>query len=339
VKRILAGATASGRFQLQENREVAFYGGTFTGLPISQMEALLEAAYSYLKRGLYQTVRVSTRPDALDENRLDLLARYGVRTVELGAQSMEEEVLSLSRRGHSAQDTAEAVALLRRKGFRVGIQLMPGLPGDTPGRFRSTIDQVLELAPDTVRLYPTVVIAGTTLAAWYRRGGYVPMGLEDAVQVCVEACFRLETAGVAVIRIGLMSSPDLESRGRIVAGPWHPSFGLLVRSGVYHKAIESQLPRPGKFNRILLRVPPREIPLVRGFRNQGIGLIQSKTGARVVAVEGDDGVPRGRIAVVSEEKNGRLSGSKRQAFYPEDAVEMWDRRPERKAEETDGYGH
>jgi hypothetical protein len=165
------------------------------------------------------------------------------------------------------------------------------------------------------------------------------MVLEDAVRVCVEACLRLENAGVAVIRIGLMSSPDLVSRGQIVAGPWHPSFGLLVRSGVYHKTIESQLPRPGEFDRILLRVAPREIPLVRGFRNQGIGLIQCKTGARVVAVEGDDRIPRGRIAVASHEKDGRLRGMSGQDFYPKDALEMWGRRPERKAQETDDYEH
>jgi histone acetyltransferase (RNA polymerase elongator complex component) len=209
---------------------------------------------------------------------------------------MEDEVLSLSRRGHTAQDSAKAVALLRRRGFGVGIQLMPGLPGDSSDRFRSTVEQVVALEPDTVRLYPTLVLEGTTLAAWYRKGEYDPLTLEGAVDVCVESCLALEKAGISVIRIGLMSSPDLLA-GRIIAGPWHPSFGFLVRCKEYHRGIEPQLPAPGDFERIRLRVSPKEISLVRGFQNQGIGLIQTKTGARVVAVSGDDGVPNGTIAV------------------------------------------
>lgn len=297
VSRILNEAVGSKNFRRHRNREVAFYGGTFTGLPLSQMRNLLAAVSSYGKQGLFQGVRVSTRPDAVDERRLDLLAHYGVRTVELGAQSMDDEVLSLSQRGHTAQDTAKAVEVLKRKNFEVGIQLMPGLPGDSPERFQRTIDQVIGLAPSVVRLYPALVIRGTILASWYRAGKYEPPSLEEAVNACVESTLRLEEADISVIRIGLMSSPDLLAEGRIVAGPWHPSFGFLVRCGMYHKAIDPQLPAPGEFERIRLRVPPRKIPLVRGFRNEGLALIQAKTGARTVVVEGDGAISQGRISI------------------------------------------
>jgi len=297
VGRVLTEAVGSKDFRCHRDREVAFYGGTFTGLPLPHMKELLEAASPYLRDGMFHGIRISTRPDSVDEARLDLVGRYGVRTVELGAQSMDDQVLSLSRRGHTAEDTARAVELLKHRGFRVGIQLMPGLPGDSRSRFRSTVDHVTGLAPDMVRLYPTVVIQGTTLAAWYRTGRYEPMALEEAVEVCVESCLWLEKAGITVIRIGLMSSPDLVAEGRIVAGPWHPSFGFLVRSGVYHKRIEPQLPRAAEAAEIRLRVHSQEIPLLRGFRNEGIKHIQAKTGATAVTVEGDDAIPRGGIAV------------------------------------------
>jgi histone acetyltransferase (RNA polymerase elongator complex component) len=297
VKNALDLALQSPRYDRAKNPEIAFYGGTFTGLPAARMRALLEAGAPYLREGFFKSIRVSTRPDAVDQDRLDLLWQYGVRAVELGAQSMDDDVLRLTRRGHSAEDTIRSSYLLKRHGFKVGIQLMPGLPGDTEERFMTTVEKVVALCPDMVRLYPTVVIRGTVLAHWFSQKRYRPLQVKEAVRICEKSCMRLEGEGIPVIRIGLMSSPSLMREGEIVAGPWHAAFGFLVRSEMYRRQIEPFLPKPGDAPAVRLRVPPREIALLRGYRNEGLRKIENKMGARVAAVLPDEGLPAGKIEV------------------------------------------
>ena len=269
---------------------MAFYGGTFTNLSPARMHELLEAVAPYLNKGVFESIRVSTRPDSLDEDRLAIMKRSGVRTVELGVQSMNDRVLTLSARGHTAEDSVRAVHLLRDTGFSIGVQLMPGLPGDSREIFLSTIDKVIALAPDMARIYPALVIRGTGMARLYQEGRYRPLKLDQAVEWCVESCMRLEKAEIPVIRMGLMSSPTL-------AGPWHPAFGFLVRSSIYRKCIESQLPSPGEQQRIRVRVRGSELSLLRGYKNEGLGWIASRTGARVLSVEADLTLQPGRIEV------------------------------------------
>lgn len=297
IEDILNKAIGSKDFNQRKDPEIAFYGGTFTRLPLKEMEELLEIAARYTKGGPFRSIRVSTRPDALDQQRLEMMKRKGVRTVEVGAQSMDNQVLELSKRGHTAEDTVRAVEKLKRYGFRVGIQLMPGLPGDSEWKFRETITKVIRLRPDMARLYPALIIRGTGLARLYREGRYQPLDLPTAVRVCVEGCIRLEAEGIVVIRIGLMSSSSLLEEGQIIAGPWHPAFGFLVRSSIHHKKMRPDLPRPGTASQIRILAPEREIPLVRGHKNQGIRLIEKKTGARVTGVEPDNSIPRGRVKV------------------------------------------
>lgn len=261
------------------------------------MKEILEAAAPFLREGLFKSIRVSTRPDSLQEEQLHLMRKLGVATVELGAQSMDDGVLELSRRGHTARDTVESVHLLKDHGFKVGIQLMPGLPGDSEDIFAKTVDEVIKLRPNMVRLYPTLVIKGTELATWYMEHRYHPLSLDAAVRICHESCVRLEQKGIPVIRIGLMSSPTLLLSDEIVAGPWHTAFGFLVRSGIHQEKIASCLPRWGVAGQIRLRVPSAEIPLVRGYKNRGLRLIEEKTGARVVDTIGDDAVPSGQVRV------------------------------------------
>jgi len=275
--------------------QAAFYGGTFTGLPVARMKEFLEAVRPYIEDGRVRSIRVSTRPDALDEERLKVLKAHHVRTVELGVQSMDDRVLIRARRGHTAQDVAAAVRVLKQEGFQVGVQLMPGLPGDSEEIFRSTIEAVIALRPDMVRLYPALAIAGTALARRVEAGTYHPLTLDTAVAWCVDATIRLETNGVPVIRIGLMSSPSLIEPGRVVAGPWHPAFGFLVRSAIYHRAMEANLPVHGTAREIAIFAPGSEIPLIRGHRNQGLRRIEEKTGATVIGVQADETVPKGRV--------------------------------------------
>lgn len=278
--------------------EVAFYGGTFTRLPVERMEELLLAVQPYREKGAVARIRVSTRPDALDPPRLETLRRFGVTTVELGAQSMDAEVLRLAGREHSPEATREGVAALRGMGFKVGIQLMPGLPGDTIDTFRATIQTTVELRPDMVRLYPAIVIDGTVMAEWYRQGRYRPLTVEEAVHQCAEACRSLEGCGIPVIRLGLMPSPALCKSGRILAGPWHPAFGSLVRAAIYRGDLQPQLRRIPSGRTIRLMAPQRDIPLLRGHRNQGLAWVEATTGSRVAAVLPDDSLLPGHIRAV-----------------------------------------
>jgi len=297
VREVLEKAISSGRFDIRRNPEVAFYGGTFTGLPKDRIKRLLGAVAPYIRDRFINSIRVSTRPDFIDEERLKIIKAFHVRTVELGVQSLDEDVLLMARRGHTAGDVIRAVQILKRSGFKVGIQLMPGLPGDSEEKFRDTIEKVIGLDPDMVRLYPALVIEGTGLARMYAEGSYRPLSLEEGVALCIDGVARLEANGIPVIRIGLMSSPSLLEERRIVSGPWHPAFGFLVRSAIHQKAIKPDLPAPGTAKRIRIFAPNREIPLIRGYKNRGIRIIEEKTGAEVLGVAVDDTLPGGRVRI------------------------------------------
>jgi histone acetyltransferase (RNA polymerase elongator complex component) len=304
IKETIDAAVKSNRFSSAVTREVAFYGGTFTNLPEDKMRSMLETVSPYLRDGSVNSIRVSTRPDSLSEIHLALMKDYGVATVELGVQSMNDEVLVQSRRGHLSEDVVKSVALLKQYDFRVGIQLMPGLPGDNESTFRGTVGKVLELRPHMARLYPAVVIRGTELASLYEAGQYRALTLDEAVKICGEACERLEDNDIPVIRIGLMSTPSLREDGEIIAGPWHNAFGFLVRSFIHQKKIAPFLPRVTSPANIGIRAPKCEIPLVRGYKNEGVHRLEEMSGAKITYVKPDDKVPAGTIEVDEVEGAG-----------------------------------
>jgi histone acetyltransferase (RNA polymerase elongator complex component) len=278
------------------HREIAFYGGTFTSIPTSAMVGMLSAVRPFMQEGGIDSIRLSTRPDSIDEEKLDILESYGVTTVELGVQSMDDKVLSLSNRGHTAEDTVNAVRLLKERGFKVGAQLMPGLPGDSKEIFMDTIQKVIGLNPHMARLYPTLVLKGTELAQWYQEGRYTPMRLEDTVSMCKEACIQLEASGIPVIRIGLMASSSLLAKGEILAGPWHPCLGFLVRSAMHIDRITPWLPAPGETKIMTLHAHRRDIPLLKGYRNGGLRHLESITGARIESILHDDSIAPGEVS-------------------------------------------
>jgi histone acetyltransferase (RNA polymerase elongator complex component) len=215
-------------------RQIAFYGGSFTGIEKKVQIQLLSAAQPLIRKGLIDSIRVSTRPDYIDPQALALLKTYGVRTVELGVQSMAEEVLRRSRRGHTADHVLSAAELLHGGDFEVGIQIMVGLPGDDMGRNAYTVGRVIQLNPHFVRIYPTLVLKGTPLERLYRSGRYTPLSLEGAVDLCKKAFLRFHRAGIPVIRLGLQSSPELETTDCVLAGPYHPALGHLVESSLFY---------------------------------------------------------------------------------------------------------
>lgn len=210
--------------------EIAFFGGSFTGIPRNQMMAYLDVAKEYLEKGVVSSIRLSTRPDYIDHEVLDILERYGVKIIELGVQSMDEDVLARSKRGHTGEDVVKAVQLIRDFGFEYGIQIMPGLPGDTLEKTLETANKVVELAPGQVRIYPAIVLKGTEMEKMYQEGSYTPLALEEAVRWCAVMVTMFREAGIRIIRIGLHYSELLEDA--VVAGPFHPAFGEMVDARV-----------------------------------------------------------------------------------------------------------
>lgn len=275
--------------------QVAFYGGSFTALPPDIQRSYLEEVQPFLASGRVASIRLSTRPDSITPDILALLKQYGVSAIELGAQSMDDEVLQLSGRGHSAADTVNAVALLKEYHFLVGLQLMPGLPGDTPETFQKTVTQVISLRPDFVRLYPALVIKDTSLAELYRAGRYAPLSLDDAVLLCHQAVARFEQAGIEVIRIGLQPTAELERPGMIIAGPWHPAFRQLVESSRFLDKMCSLLSTRDQTGTVTLYVNPADLSTVIGQKRRNIDAVKVRYG-QIVKVLADARVRVGSIS-------------------------------------------
>lgn len=222
--------------------ECAFYGGTFSLLPPHQRRMLLDAVRPFRQRGVVLGIRISTRPDSLDDAMAVELSAAGVDTVEIGAQSMDDTVLRSSRRGHTAADVEAARDILARQGLSVGIQLMPGLPGESfAGAIRS-MERVLALKPDFIRIYPTLVLKGTGLAALHGRGAYEPLSLQRAIDLCKHLLVMAYKARIPVIRMGVQPSEFLDAPGTVLAGPYHPAFRQLVESALFRDALLSLLP-------------------------------------------------------------------------------------------------
>lgn len=262
-----------------EQFEIAFFGGSFTAIPRRQMTALLEAAFPFVASGRASGIRISTRPDAIDPEILALLARYRVRAIELGAQSMDDRVLELNGRGHTAHQTRVAASLIHAGGFSLGLQMMVGLPGETDP-VQAAAENAAALAalgPETMRIYPTLVLRNTPLETAMRRGVYFPLTVEQAVQSTAPLLEFFEEKGIRVIRVGLQDDDSL--RQNRVAGPYHPAFRQLCESYLLRERITRVLAgrRPGSYR--VLVAPGRVSDAVgqrketlRDFAQQGYQL-------------------------------------------------------------------
>ena len=213
--------------------EIGFFGGSFTGVPVNEQEHFLSIAQPYLKNGQIYGIRVSTRPDYISETRLDLLKAYGVTTIELGAQSLDEEVLIKSKRGHSIADVEKAASLIISYGFSLGLQMMTGLPGDTLEKTLMTAHRIVELGADNTRIYPTLVIKNTELEELYLSGRYQPLTIDEAVFRVKQIIPIFEEANITILRIGLHPSEGLLNGDDLVAGPFHPSFRELAETALW----------------------------------------------------------------------------------------------------------
>lgn len=279
-----------------ENTEIAFFGGSFTAVERSYMISLLRETKPFMEERKFCGIRVSTRPDAIDEEVLGILKEYGVTSIELGAQSTDSQVLLLNHRGHTRDDIIRASGLIKEKGFSTGLQMMTGLLGDTPEKALRTAEDIIDLKPDTVRIYPTIVLEGTYLGELYKKGEYKPQTLEEATELCSVLLKRFYDENIAVIRLGLHSGGNVEEG--YIAGPYHPAFGELCESKIYlEKAIKMlSEKRPDKGEKqIALYVNQREISKMIG--QKGSNKAALKKAGWNVTVKGTESLEKYEIAI------------------------------------------
>ncbi len=283
------------------NVEIAFYGGSFTGIDKAYQETLLSWAGSYVESGQVNSIRVSTRPDYITKDSLSLLKKHNVSTVEIGAQSFNDEALRFAQRGHDAATTVLAMKTLKEQGFRTGLQLMAGLPKDTADGFMNSINKTIELQPDTVRLHPLLVLSDTALAEEFRRGNYKPLELAEAVDLCRMAWEKLSATGIRVIRIGLQVTSTLEKDGAVLAGPIHPAFGSLVLSSVFYNAtIKLLADIPQTTKELRFNVSSQDISNFRGMANINIAAIKKLYPDAKLIVQSNSSQTRGEISVTTD---------------------------------------
>lgn len=237
--------------------EVAFFGGSFTGIPVRTQRALLETVQPYLKMGRVQGIRLSTRPDYINEEILHMLQEYHVTSIELGVQSMRDSVLQKNGRGHTAQQVKTASCLIQDMKFSLGLQMMVGLDSSTEADEIYTAREIIALQPDTVRIYPTIVLPGTELMRRYKAGEYQPVDLEPCVALCATLVDMFEQNHIQIIRLGLQSTELIQETGDLV-GPYHSSFGELVYIRRFRDKIE-MLVKDTPEETVYLRVHPKDI--------------------------------------------------------------------------------
>jgi histone acetyltransferase (RNA polymerase elongator complex component) len=247
--------------------EAAFFGGSFTALPINVQTLLLQPAYQALTAGKVHAIRLSTRPDAITPEILKNLSAHGVSIVELGVQSLDEKVLKLSARGHSVSHVISAAKLIKEYGFTLGIQLMPGLPGEDMNSITKTAGRLLSIAADIVRIYPTLVIADTLLAKLYRDGSYFPLTIEEAVRRAAFLKLLCENNKIKVIRTGLQATEELSDHSVVLAGPYHPSFGEMVDAHIFDLFLQRFISSVQGVHELIIHYHFRDQSKVRGLSN------------------------------------------------------------------------
>lgn len=257
-------------------RQLAFYGGSFTAIPEAEQIALLEAAQPYLTDGTLSSLRLSTRPDAIDETVLQRLRRYGVKTIELGAQSMDDTVLTLAGRGHTAAQVTEAARLVKEFGFELILQMMTGLPGDEDGEASLlTARAIAALRPHGVRIYPTVIVRDTALFEQWQAGSYREHTVEAAVDICARIVPIFEDAGIPIIRLGLNPTEDL-SAGAAAGGAYHPALGELVRSRMLLNTVRERLRGCRAGEKVLIEVGKGRLSQMIGQKRSNVKALQTE---------------------------------------------------------------
>ena len=280
----------------EAQKEIAFFGGSFTGIKEELQEELLEAAYEYVESGDIDSIRVSTRPDYIDKDVLKRLKKYKVKTIELGVQSSNDYILGQAKRGHTFEDVKKASKLIKRYGFNLGHQMMVGLPDSTKIDELNTAKDLAKLKPKIMRIYPVLVIKNTELAKMYEAGEYEPVNLEQAVETCKELYYFFEQKHIKVIRLGLQNTDLITNpekiESEVVAGPYHEAFGQLVESRIWYDSIVNKIKQFNvKVKEVEIELNPRDVNHVIGHKKENVEKLKEFYDVDVKIVQNEKKVP------------------------------------------------
>ena len=281
--------------------EVAFFGGSFTGIEEAKQEELLSTAYEYIKQKKVDSIRISTRPDYIDKKILKRLKKYKVKTIELGVQSANDYILKKAGRGHTFEDVVKASKLIRWYGFELGHQMMVGLPESTTVDEINTAKQLIKLKPKMVRIYPVLVIKNTKLEKDYQEGKYKPLTVTQAVEICKELVKLFVKKHIEVIRIGLQPTDTItnpeEEKSEVVAGPFHPAFRQLVESGMWYDVIVEKIKQLNtKVKEVVVTVNPADVNNVIGQRKDNINNLRDVYDVNLI-VKADEKIKQGKSKI------------------------------------------
>lgn len=279
-----------------DEAEIAFFGGSFTGIDRDLMCRLLDLAQTYVKEGRVQSIRLSTRPDYINDEILSILSRYSVKTIELGLQSMDDTVLHACRRGHTAKQAEEACRAVVDAGFELVGQMMIGLPASTPESEIQTAEKICNLGASAARIYPTVVFYDTPLCEIAQHGEYVPLSLDEAIERTAPVLQFFRARALPCIRVGLCATESLTSPDAVYAGPNHPALGeMILGECLYQKVREKVLQAGLAGQKIILEVPPRELSATVGQHRRNIEKLQRETGVTVHRVITNERLVESRV--------------------------------------------
>ena len=255
--------------------EIAFFGGSFTAIEKEKQEELLKVAYEYVKEGKVESIRISTRPDCIDKETLKRLKKYKVKTIELGVQSANDYILKRANRGHTFKDVKKASKLIRWYGFKLGHQMMVGLPESTRIDEVNTAKQLIKLKPNMVRIYPVLVVKNTKLEKEYEEGKYQPLSVVQAVEICKEIVRLFADKKIDIIRVGLQNTEEISDpknkQSEVVAGPYHPAFRQLVESAMWYDAIVGKIKKLNvKVKEVEVTVNPIDVNNVIGHKKENV---------------------------------------------------------------------
>lgn len=275
-------------FPKNENlKEIAFFGGSFTGLDEKVMISYLEIALNYKKKGIIDRIRLSTRPDYINNSILDILKKYEVDVIELGIQSLDNEILNANERGHSKEDSIMASKLIKDYGFKLGHQIMPGLYKDSFDKAIKTGLESIKMNPDMVRIYPTLVIKDTKLEKLYKEGLYKPLSLDEAIEISSRLYMIYSYKKIPVIRIGLQPTENINEKKDVVAGPFHPSIRQLVETNIHKIYLEELINKYRLKNKIKIHISNREISIIAGNKKANKNYFYKKYGL-IINFENDE---------------------------------------------------
>ena len=281
--------------------EIAFFGESFTAIDEEKQEELLQTAYEYIEKGNIESIRISTRPDAINKQILKRLKKYKVKTIELGVQSANDYILQRANRGHNFNDVKKASKLIRRYGFKLGHQMMVGLPESTKIDELNTAKELIKLKPKMVRIYPVLVVKNTKLEEEYKKGVYEPLPLVQAVEICKDLVRMFVDKKIDVIRVGLQNTDEItepnEENSQVVAGPYHPAFRQLVESGLWYDSIVGKIKKLNvKVKEVEVTVNPIDSNSVIGHKKENVKKLKELYDVDLVLKQ-DENIKQGKSKI------------------------------------------